>query len=376
MNYGRGWDGTKPAFQEEGVMPRSGQTIVNPRTGQTMVFRETAEQTAGELLRIECHHEPGTSREPVHTHPGQESRFEILSGCLTFQLDGVERTAEPGDVVTVPANLPHCFWNSGPGPARYLQEFRPALDSERFFRTLFELSAAGKINDKGMPSPLALPILVSAMGDAIRPMNPPWPVVRATASFLRPVAMLRGYHRFAVRDVPTPPASLARSLDKEEIRERLAATRAGFLEALGSVSESDLRRPSDNPAWTVGAIFAHLTSSLELLPREVEKARQGKGMYNFPKVVLDPLNALLTRREARNQTVEALRIRYEAAFEAAIATLDELSATELVAGARFWGEGFYDIAALYAAQTDHLAEHQRDIRDVRVSPGRPAENGR
>lgn len=167
--------------------------IANPRTGQTMIFRQTAEDTDGQLLQIECHHEPHGPREPLHTHPVQESRFEILSGSLTFQVDGIERTAGPGEVVTIPPKVAHCFWNDGPEAAHYLQEFRPALRSEHFFRTLFRLAREGKLNDRGMPSTLALAVLVSAMGNTIRPLSPPWPVLRGLAWLLGPIARMRGY---------------------------------------------------------------------------------------------------------------------------------------------------------------------------------------
>ena len=60
--------------------------IRNPRTGQSMIFRKTAGETNGELLQVECYHEPGGPKEPVHTHPFQKSRFEILSGRLAFDL--------------------------------------------------------------------------------------------------------------------------------------------------------------------------------------------------------------------------------------------------------------------------------------------------
>jgi hypothetical protein len=126
-------------------------------------------------------------------HPHQESRFEILAGRLSFRIDGDERTAGPGEIVIVPPKAPHSFWNGGDEVAHYLQEFRPALGSERFFTTLFGLAHDGKINARGMPTLLALAILVPAMGDAIRPISPPWPLLRFIAWLLAPLARLQGY---------------------------------------------------------------------------------------------------------------------------------------------------------------------------------------
>ena len=170
----------------------TGDTIVNPRTGQTMIFRQTAADTGGELLRIECLHEPGGGREPVHTHPAQTSRFEVLAGRLGFSVDGTESFAGPGEVVSIPPRVRHAFWVAGDERAHYVQEFRPALDSERFFRTLFALAEAGKLDDSGMPTTLALPRLVGSMGQAIRPVSPPWPLLRVLAWALSPLARVRG----------------------------------------------------------------------------------------------------------------------------------------------------------------------------------------
>jgi uncharacterized protein (TIGR03083 family) len=150
--------------------------------------------------------------------------------------------------------------------------------------------------------------------------------------------------------------------DRHAIRERLSSTRAGFHALLDGLTDGDLRRPSGNPAWTIGAVLTHLVWSLELLPREVAGARKGKGMYNFPPMVRDALNAWATRLGARGQTLDSLRRRYDAAFATALATLDGVADDEFQFGARFWSEGFRDIAGLYAGQVDHLAEHGDDVR--------------
>ncbi len=149
---------------------------------------------------------------------------------------------------------------------------------------------------------------------------------------------------------------------RQAIREHLASTHLGFHALLDGLTNSDLRRRSGNPAWTVGAVLTHLVWSLELLPREVTSARKGQGMFNLPPTLRDVLNAWATCLAARGQTTETLRHRYDAAFAAAMATLEGVRDSELQVGARFWSEGFRDIAGLYAGQVDHLAEHGVDVR--------------
>jgi quercetin dioxygenase-like cupin family protein len=165
------------------------EEILNPRTGQRLRFVESR----SERLRIESVNPPGPEREPVHIHPRQTSGAEVTRGSLVFEVDGRERRLTPGQSITVPPGTPHRFWNDGEEDALSLQFFEPALDSAAFFETLFALSAAGEVDAKGMPKPLALALLVPEFGEEIRPVGLPWPVLRALAAVLAPVARARGH---------------------------------------------------------------------------------------------------------------------------------------------------------------------------------------
>ena len=149
--------------------------------------------------------------------------------------------------------------------------------------------------------------------------------------------------------------------DRGELHREMLATRSSFHALLDALTDDDLRCPTRNPAWSVRAVLTHLVWSLELLPREVASARKGQGMYNLPPLIRDALNVGLTRFAARGQSLDSLRRRYDAAFTAALTTLDDVADDELHLGARFWSEGFRDIAGLYSGQVDHLVEHSRDL---------------
>lgn len=170
-------------------MAHEGQEISNPRTGQRMKFVELR----AELLRIESLSPPGTEREPVHVHPKQESGAEVVSGSLVFEVAGERRELAAGDTIRVPANTPHRFWNEGGEDARSIQFFRPALDIASFFETFFALAQQGKLDEKGMPRPLQLALMVPEFGEEIRPVSPPWPMLRVLTAVLGPIARLRGY---------------------------------------------------------------------------------------------------------------------------------------------------------------------------------------
>jgi mannose-6-phosphate isomerase-like protein (cupin superfamily) len=172
-------------------MTQVGQQISNPRTGQLMTFVEMRQ----DLLRIDTLNPVTDEREPLHVHPVQESGAELISGSLVFEVDGVRRKLAPGDSISIPANTRHRFWNDGDEDAHWIGCFRPALATADFFETLFALAAADKLDGKGMPRPLQLAVMVPEFENEIRPVSPPWPILRAgaAAAVLGPLARARGY---------------------------------------------------------------------------------------------------------------------------------------------------------------------------------------
>jgi quercetin dioxygenase-like cupin family protein len=171
-------------------MAHVGQEIINPRTGQRLRFVELTERQ----LRIETVNPPTTEREPLHVHPKQESGCEVAAGSLVWEVAGQRRVVSAGESITVPANTPHRFWNEGREDARSTQFVRPALDTAAFFETLFALAQRDQLDASGMPKLLPLMAMVGEFGDEIRPVSPPWPVLRALAVAIGPLAKVRGHH--------------------------------------------------------------------------------------------------------------------------------------------------------------------------------------
>jgi len=170
-------------------MARQGQQIHNPRTGQRMTFVELTD----DVLRIDTVNPPTTEHEPLHVHPKQVSGTEVLSGSLVFEIRGERRRVAAGERVEVPPNTPHRFYNDGDTDARHIQFFRPALDIASLFETAFALEQQGKVGADGMPAPLQLAVMVPEFGDELRPVSPPWPLLRALSAILAPIARRRGY---------------------------------------------------------------------------------------------------------------------------------------------------------------------------------------
>jgi hypothetical protein len=171
-------------------MAYEGQEISNPRTGQRMKFIKLSD----ELLRIDSVNPRNLEeREPGHIHPKQESGADVISGSLVFEVEGKERRVGPGESIAIPPNTPHRFWNEDNEDAHSVQFFKPALNIASFFETFFALAQQGKLDEKGMPGTLQLAVLVPEFGDELRPLTPPWPLLRALTAVLAPVARARGY---------------------------------------------------------------------------------------------------------------------------------------------------------------------------------------
>lgn len=147
---------------------RAGDVLENPVTGERILFRRTAAETGGELVEIEVSVRAGGGVAAAHVHPYQTERFEVLEGTLELRRGRRRLMASPGDVVTVTPGTPHSFRNVGESEARFTCQVRPALGFERFVETMFALAADGKMNRKGMPSPLRLAVIANAHFDDVR----------------------------------------------------------------------------------------------------------------------------------------------------------------------------------------------------------------
>ena len=187
------------------AMPRAPGVIVNPRTGQRMRFLTRTP----ELLEFESWSAPHSPPELEHVHPKQLSDVRVVSGALRFEIAGVRRDVAAGESISIPAGTPHSFSNPFDGEARWIGTFRPALGIAAFFETYFALADEGRLDERGMPGLLQLAVMLPAFGDEIRPTRPPWPVLKALAAVLGPVARLRGYRPVAPAGATVEPKAVS-----------------------------------------------------------------------------------------------------------------------------------------------------------------------
>jgi quercetin dioxygenase-like cupin family protein len=177
-------------------MARAGDEMVDPIAGSRMIFRKTAKETDGELLQLDLIGKAGWTAGPLHVHPYQEERFEVISGTLRSHVAGVERIHEAGEVVAAPAGSVHTVWNAGgeEEEVHALVEFHPALRQETVLETLAGLARDGKTNKAGAPkNPLRLALIARDYEDEIYLTQPPLFVQRVIFGVLAKVGRLFGY---------------------------------------------------------------------------------------------------------------------------------------------------------------------------------------
>jgi Cupin domain len=168
-------------------------TIVHPLSGERIVFQQRSADTRGALLRADNFVAPRGAIKP-HIHPNMEETFRILTGPITFRIDGVESTHEVGETVVIPRGAVHEWWNPVESTeVGATMEFRPALDMETFFETWFGLAADGKLNDDGRPPLLQTMVLFRDFRREIAIPGPDGALVKLLGPLLAPIGRRAGY---------------------------------------------------------------------------------------------------------------------------------------------------------------------------------------
>ena len=175
-------------------MARAGERIYNPVQGDWIEFRQTAQDTGGELMSGELVVSPRGGN-PLHVHPLQEEHFEVLSGTLGVQIGDEQRSLGEEEEATVPPGTPHRWFNeSDDEEAHVLVELRPALNTETFFETLYGLARDGRTDENGAPNILQQAVTFNGINKGeIYLAWPPVAVQKALLAALAPVGRLLGY---------------------------------------------------------------------------------------------------------------------------------------------------------------------------------------
>lgn len=174
-----------------GAAVQTTREMENPVSRERFRIVLSGEQTGGEVFRLEVSGPPQVVPPPVHRHLYQSERFEVVEGELALLVDGCESQLRAGESTVVPPGAAHTWRNSGPGTARFINEFRPAGAAESFFETFCGLASEGRCDVRGQP-----PLLQVAASFPLWDMvlaGPPIAAQRLFMGILRPLARARGY---------------------------------------------------------------------------------------------------------------------------------------------------------------------------------------
>lgn len=175
-------------------MAHAGKEISNPVMAGTVKFIRTAVDTAGELLEMEATCSRADESAPEHYHPYQDEHIEVLSGMVSVQIKGQERTYVAGESFQFPRGVPHIFRGAaGSEKARILWQIRPALDTETFFETVYGLAADGKMKSTRLPNLFQLAVIFRAFNKEIQLMKAQRMAQKFAMAILAFIGRILGY---------------------------------------------------------------------------------------------------------------------------------------------------------------------------------------
>lgn len=154
-------------------------------------FTQTTAQTGGAFVEVEATYAPRSPPPPLHLHPRQEERFDVLQGGLVFEVDGARSEVRAGSSIVVPQGSAHRAWNLVDDETKVVWRTQPALSTERFFRTVYGLAMDGKAK-RGRPPLLYSAVIARRFADVFRVVSPPRIVQTCVFGLLAPIAALTG----------------------------------------------------------------------------------------------------------------------------------------------------------------------------------------
>lgn len=94
------------------------------------------QRSTPDVLELVSTWDVGGKPPPIHWHPEQHERFEVLDGELTVEVGSdAPRVLGVGDVIEVPPPTGHRMWNAGSTTTvRAAWSITPAKRSEQMFR--------------------------------------------------------------------------------------------------------------------------------------------------------------------------------------------------------------------------------------------------
>jgi quercetin dioxygenase-like cupin family protein len=165
----------------------------DPVTGDIVEVLETGKENNGERLRYRFTLKPGGFKPVLHIHEKQDEIFEVITGRLTYNLNGETQVAKAGETVTLPKGAAHTHYNGEINEDLVMiQSIRPAFDSETLIDSILGLTKDKKIIN-GKPKFLQVMVWLRYYKARTYLAQVPIALQNALAYVLAPIARMLGY---------------------------------------------------------------------------------------------------------------------------------------------------------------------------------------
>jgi uncharacterized cupin superfamily protein len=174
-------------------MASVGDVLRNPVTGEQFTVLAVP-ATDDDWGRAEILLPPGSLGPPRHVHDRTVERVSVVEGVLTVSLCSRSNRHDlhEGETLTLPAGVPHRFWNDGSTPVRVIGEARPGAQLGAVLERICQLAKEGKVTRRGAPKdPLQVALLFEESEMYLTGI--PRAIQRPLQTWLAKLARQRGY---------------------------------------------------------------------------------------------------------------------------------------------------------------------------------------
>ena len=119
---------------------RAGEGERHGVLGHTLAFKTQTSELGGAALLWELISPPGTMV-PPHVHAIEDEFIYVAEGELEVLIGDQKLTAQAGDLLKMPKNVPHGIWQKGDATARTLWMVVPAGHMQGLLTALGQLPA-------------------------------------------------------------------------------------------------------------------------------------------------------------------------------------------------------------------------------------------
>jgi mannose-6-phosphate isomerase-like protein (cupin superfamily) len=117
-------------------MGQAGLNRFDPRTSSRIVFRKTGDETNGDLLQFDSYRQSSRLDSVLHVHPRQEEKIHVISGTITFAMNGITFPLAAGHTIVIPPGKAHAWQTITADNHHVVTELRPALHFEEILQTV------------------------------------------------------------------------------------------------------------------------------------------------------------------------------------------------------------------------------------------------